>query len=261
MAGATYFLALLQTMLNFTSTIIIFQGERPVFVRERDSGMYDIWIYATTKMIAETPIMLFISALTNVMIYWSVGYNNDITEWLEFYAFIFMVMQAGTAMGYAVSSGFTVQGTATSIAPMVNIPLSILGGYMISLKGIFQRFPTNIIAWATYFSPVRYGFFGMMSAQFPVGEEGSIEYINTTTLLDQYAIDKTTFWTAFFGLLMIVVTMRCLVVLCLRCKERGGDSTGKGDTRNTNIPKPPQVQQKSRMEKITEEVGDTLELE
>ena len=39
--------------LNFLPTVIVFQSEKPVFVRERAANMYDIWIYATTKMIAE----------------------------------------------------------------------------------------------------------------------------------------------------------------------------------------------------------------
>ena len=45
---------------------------------------------------------------------------------------------------------------------------NLVGGFMMSLDGIFQKTPQRYIAWLTFFSPVRYGFFGMMSAQFPI---------------------------------------------------------------------------------------------
>ena len=44
-----------------------------MYVRERDSGMYDIWIYATTKLIAETPIMLFVPFLFLLLTYFAIG--------------------------------------------------------------------------------------------------------------------------------------------------------------------------------------------
>jgi hypothetical protein len=60
--------------LNFLPTVIVFQSEKPVFVRERASNMYDIWVYATTKMIAEIPIMLLVPALMLVCVYPSSGF-------------------------------------------------------------------------------------------------------------------------------------------------------------------------------------------
>ena len=82
-------------------------------------------------------------------------------------------------MGYTLSSAFNHAGTATAFAPIVNMPLSILGGFMMSLDGIFQKTPQRYIAWLTFFSPVRYGFFGMMSAQFPITDKGEEVAANT----------------------------------------------------------------------------------
>jgi len=60
--------------LNFLPTVIVFQSEKPVFVRERAANMYDIWIYATTKMIAEIPIMLLVPFLLVITVYPSIGF-------------------------------------------------------------------------------------------------------------------------------------------------------------------------------------------
>ena len=69
MIGAMYFMTVVQMYLNFQPTVIVFQGEKPIYVRERDSGMYDVWTYATTKLIAEIPIMLFVPFLFLIVIY------------------------------------------------------------------------------------------------------------------------------------------------------------------------------------------------
>jgi len=61
-------------------------------------------------------------------------------------------------MGYAVSSVFNHETTAVAFAPILSQPLNLLGGYMINLKGIFQKSPQRYIAWFMYFSPIRYAF-------------------------------------------------------------------------------------------------------
>ena len=74
MVGAMYFITMMQMNFNFLPTVIVFQGEKPIYVRERDSGMYDIWVYAMTKWFAEIPIMLIVPFLINVCIYFSIGF-------------------------------------------------------------------------------------------------------------------------------------------------------------------------------------------
>ena len=99
--------------------------------------MYDIWVYATTKLIAEIPIMLFVPFIFLVLTYFSVGLTDSFTQFLAFYFAIMFMIQAATAMGYALSSAFNHATTAVAFAPIVNMPLNLLGGYMINLPGIF----------------------------------------------------------------------------------------------------------------------------
>ena len=158
MAGAIYYMTITQMMFNFQPTVIVFQAEKPIYTRERDSGMYDIWVYATTKFIAEMPIMLFVPFLFVLMTYFAIGLSDVFSQFIAFYFVIFMMMQAATAMGYALSSVFNHETTAVAFAPIINMPLNLLGGYMINLKGIFQKSPQRYIAWLMYLSPIRYAF-------------------------------------------------------------------------------------------------------
>lgn len=127
--------------LNFLPTVIVFQGEKPVFVRERAGNMYDIWVYATTKMIAEIPIMLLVPLILLVFVYPAIGFQDSFTEFLQFYLILALMVQAATAMGYFLSSAFNSETAAVAFAPILNLPLSLLGGYMINLQSIKHKWP------------------------------------------------------------------------------------------------------------------------
>lgn len=163
--------------LNFLPTVIVFQSEKPVFVRERAGNMYDIWVYATTKMIAEIPIMLLVPLLLLIFVYPSIGFQDKLSEFAEFYLILALMVQAATAMGYFLSSAFNSETAAVAFAPIMNLPLSLLGGYMINLQSIKGVWPQELLEWVQYISPVRYCFNGLMRAQWPltnVGKYGNI---------------------------------------------------------------------------------------
>lgn len=135
-----------------------------MFVRERAGNMYDIWVYATTKMIAEIPIMLLVPLLLVVTVYPSIGFQDSFSEFLMFYLILALMVQAATAMGYFLSSAFNSETAAVAFAPILNLPLSLLGGYMINLKTIKGEYPQVLLEWLQYISPVRYCFNGLMAA-------------------------------------------------------------------------------------------------
>jgi hypothetical protein len=103
--------------------------------------MYDIWVYASTKLVAEIPIMLVVPLVLVLITYFSIGLTDSFSGFLSFYLVLVMMIQAATAMGYALSSIFNHETTAVAFAPIVNMPLNLLGGYMINLKNIFQQSP------------------------------------------------------------------------------------------------------------------------
>jgi hypothetical protein len=189
--------------------------------------MYDIWVYATTKLIAEIPIMAVVPAVFVLITYFAIGLSDVFSQFLSFYFVLFMMIQAATAMGYALSSVFNHETTAVAFAPIVNMPLNLLGGFMINLNNIFQYTPQRYIAWLMYFSPVRYGFSAMMVTQFPI--EGKPL---TQDILDIYGLSDKSYWGCIGMLIVLFVFFRVLVVVSLACQDgkRGG---GGSDTRNT----------------------------
>jgi ATP-binding cassette, subfamily G (WHITE), eye pigment precursor transporter len=74
LVGAIYFMTVVQMFTNFQPTIIVFQGEKPIFVRERASDLYDVWVYIFCKWLAEIPILLLVPGLQCLLLYWSIGF-------------------------------------------------------------------------------------------------------------------------------------------------------------------------------------------
>ena len=191
--------------------------------------MYDIWVYATTKLIAEIPIMCFVPFLFLLITYFAIGLNDQLSQFFAYYFVLMFMIQAATAMGYALSSVFNHETTAVAFAPIVNMPLNLLGGYMISLPGIFQQSPQRYVAWLMYFSPVRYGFKAMMISQF-----GDIHTEEVTEIMSYYDFIGGSFWGCIGALIGLFIGFRLLVVFSLAMQDRKR-GISENDTRNTNI--------------------------
>mmetsp|Transcript_45750 Transcript_45750/g.60613 ORF Transcript_45750/g.60613 Transcript_45750/m.60613 type:complete len:137 (+) Transcript_45750:1063-1473(+) len=136
-------------------------------------------------------------------------------------------------MGYALSSAFNEAATAVAFAPIVNMPLNLLSGYMINLKNIYEHSPQRYIAWLEYVSPVRYGFTALCVLQFPVTDDEETTKL-TEKVLDDYGLTGKSYWTCFGMLVVLFIVFRALVVVSLACQDRG-KTKGMTDTRNQDI--------------------------
>ena len=235
MTGAIYFITLLQMFLNFQATVVVFQQEKPVYVRERDAGMYDIWVYATTKLIAEQPVILSIPLVMNILVYFAIGFTDKFSNFMAFYLVLMMMIQVATSLGYMLSSFFNQESAAAAFAPALNVPINLLAGYMINLKYIWQQTPQRYIAWLMFFSPMRYGFNGMMLKQFPVTDQGEDVERDTQAKLNELGIDKYSYWGSVASLLILFIFFRAMVVFILWVQDVQKRGQVKGDTRNTDF--------------------------
>ena len=56
--GVVYFISINQFMGNFMNTILVFQSERPVFLREQANKMYSVFAYFIAKVMMDTPVLI-----------------------------------------------------------------------------------------------------------------------------------------------------------------------------------------------------------
>ena len=170
------------------------------------------------------------------ILYFGIGFEDKVTEFCKIYLILMLMIQAATAMGYALSSVFNEVGAAVAFAPIVNMPLNLLGGYAIALDGIWSQSPQKFIAWLSYISPVRYGYSGIMSCQFPQYHEDGSVYEETADIMAQYGFEDVHYWGNVFALIGIIASFRALTVLSLWMQD-ASKTKGMTDNRNVNIPK------------------------
>ena len=63
-------------MQNMMATIIIFQDERPVFLREQANKMYYVSPYYFAKVVVDFPFTIISPILSTIILYFGVGFER-----------------------------------------------------------------------------------------------------------------------------------------------------------------------------------------
>ena len=67
--GAFFFLCTNMFMMNLFNCLLVFQKERPVFLREQANKMYGVKPYFTAKVLMDTPILVIAPLLAVTILY------------------------------------------------------------------------------------------------------------------------------------------------------------------------------------------------
>ena len=135
------------------ATILTFQVERPVFVREQANKMYSVTSYYNAKMVSEVPILCLSPLIYSVIIYFKMGLTIETNQFFYFYLINLMEAQCGASFGYFISSVIHTEETAVALCPIIMMPIVMFGG-LFANAGTIKKW----ISWFQYLSCVRYGF-------------------------------------------------------------------------------------------------------
>lgn len=128
MFGGLFFLTTNMFMGNFFNAILVFQAERPVFLREQANKMYRVFPYYMSKLIVDTPILLLTPMIACLMTYWAIGLENTVDQFFGCYLVLVLCAMAAASLGYFLSSLFENEAAATSLAPLFIMPMLLFGG-------------------------------------------------------------------------------------------------------------------------------------
>lgn len=169
-----FFICINQTMQNMMGTILTFQGERPVFLREQANRMYTVTAYYLAKIMIETPVLSFVPIIFSVIVYFKIGLTITASQFFYFYLILLLISHSAASFGYFISSIFNKEEMAISLAPVIMMPIILFGGQFAN-SGTLQAW----ISWFQYISPIRYGF-----ECFTRNEFDSRHYDSNAILLD-----------------------------------------------------------------------------
>lgn len=104
--GGLFFVSVNQTMMNMMGTLLTFQQERPVFLREQANKMYTVGAYYLSKISAETPILALTPMLFSIVVYFKIGLTITASQFFYFYLIILLLAQCAASFGYFMSCIF-----------------------------------------------------------------------------------------------------------------------------------------------------------
>lgn len=104
--GAIFFVCTNIFMGNMFNSILVFQAERPVFLREQSNKMYGPLPYFLSKVVMDTPVLLVSPMLAALISYFSMGLYLSFGAFFKFYLGTTLNAQAAASMGYFISSMF-----------------------------------------------------------------------------------------------------------------------------------------------------------
>ena len=129
MVGAIFFMAVSQFMGSYMQTTQSFQHERPVFLREYANKMYTVFPYYAAKVLADIPTFIIVPFIYTVLTYYTIGFTISSELFFGFFLTIVLDTIAAVSLGYLISSAFSNEGTALTIAPIIVMPLMLVGGF------------------------------------------------------------------------------------------------------------------------------------
>lgn len=78
-------------MRHMMATIVIFQGERPVFLREQANKMYSVTSYYFAKIMADLPVLLLNPMIFTLIVYFGIGMTIEASKFFIFYATLMLL--------------------------------------------------------------------------------------------------------------------------------------------------------------------------
>ena len=117
-------------------SIITFQMERDVFLREQYNNMYNPVAYFIAKNMVEVPAIIIAPLLQLLVIYWGAGYIH----FLRVYLVMFLVANVSLGVGLLVSAMSPSLTAATSIAPAFTMPFILFGGLFACMVGYLPMY-------------------------------------------------------------------------------------------------------------------------
>mmetsp|Transcript_21772 Transcript_21772/g.33628 ORF Transcript_21772/g.33628 Transcript_21772/m.33628 type:complete len:165 (+) Transcript_21772:1108-1602(+) len=89
--GAFFFLTVNTFMMNLFNTLLVFQNERPVFLREQANKMYGVTPYFFSKVTMDTPILVIAPLIANTIMYFFVDLYRDPNQFFSMYLTLTLV--------------------------------------------------------------------------------------------------------------------------------------------------------------------------
>ena len=165
--------------------------ERPLFVRERNDGLYTVVTYLLYKIIEELGVALFSSLVFSNVVFWPIRLQGT---WVLFWLVYYATLACGIVLAYCVAA----------LSPNMDIANAALPSYVVTLlffAGFLLRWADIPVwwKWYGYIDFLRYSWGSLMVNQFGADDPVFILEPEPTTILQYYNLAGVNKW-GWFGI-------------------------------------------------------------
>mmetsp|Transcript_12942 Transcript_12942/g.36665 ORF Transcript_12942/g.36665 Transcript_12942/m.36665 type:complete len:696 (-) Transcript_12942:27-2114(-) len=158
--GALFFCMTNMAFSQFQQ-LVLFTNERPLFLKEKASGMYRVSAYYMAKTFVDIPTLLIAPTVFCVISYFFVGFQLSFEKFLIFWLTIIVFVGTMTSLFTTISCAAPNIQVAQMVASLFTVVFFLFGGFYITAGSI----PAYYV-WIKYLSPFKYAFASLMKNEF-----------------------------------------------------------------------------------------------
>jgi ABC-type multidrug transport system ATPase subunit len=156
-----YITALFLAVNALNTVLPVFEMERNMFYRHKNSLMYDQGAVNLAFFLVEVPFIMIASMIFCILWYFTVGFSLGAGKFWLYYLFMTLLLATFTFFGQAFMSLFRDSQTAQGFGALFIGMSSIFGGILIRPQKMLEYW-----VWAYWTFPLHYGLEGLMASQF-----------------------------------------------------------------------------------------------
>lgn len=190
------------------NTVLAFQGERPVFIREQANSMYSVFTYYLARIMIDTPIQTILPLLFTLLIYFNIGFTITVTQFFHFYLSLLLLALSTSGLGYVLSTVLHNEEMVVPMSTLVMMPAIQFGGFLVNAGSI-----PYWLSWLQYLSPIRYALESISRNEFEQrtyhtekGERNPLPYLGF-----DFGV-----WKCYVLLVTLAIGLRIVSYICLK---------------------------------------------
>ncbi|XP_014514290.1 ABC transporter G family member 21 [Vigna radiata var. radiata] len=161
--GLLFFFSIFWGFFPLFNAIFAFPLERPMLIKERSSGMYQLSSYYVARMVGDLPMELVLPTIFVTISYWMGGLKPSLVTFVLTLLIMLFNVLVSQGIGLALGAILMDVKQATTLASVTMLVFLLAGGYYI------QQMPA-FIAWLKYISFSHYCYKLLVAVQYPINE-------------------------------------------------------------------------------------------
>lgn len=120
--GSCFFICTDIAMENVMNTVLAFQSERSVFLREQANHMYGVTSYYCARILLDTPIQTLLPLIFSLIIYFKMGLTITVFQFFHFYLALLLLAMSCSGVGYTLSTMLNTEEIVVPMSTLVMMP-------------------------------------------------------------------------------------------------------------------------------------------